>query len=327
MQNWLIGAAAGLVVLGGLATGYVLLARDTVPEPAPVRHCAAIPADDRVWIAAGRYEIGAVPRYREETGPLLVETLGFWIDRHEVTNDQFANFVAATGHLTVAEQSPAPEAFPDIDPAALVAGSAVFGASTGQGYWWSFVPGASWRAPYGQGSSIDGQENYPVVHIAYADAQAYAAWAGAELPTEAEWEIAARGGRAGAEFEWGNEFRPDGQWRANSWQGPFPAIDTGDDGFAGLAPTGCYEANDFGLFDMTGNVWEWTSSPFSADPTTGTIRGGSYLCAPNYCARFRPAARQAQEWDFSASHIGFRTVSRDPAPAEPGSNGAGLRGG
>ena len=127
----------------------------------------------------------------------------------------------------------------------------------------------------------------------------------------------ARAGQAGAEFEWGDEFRPDGQWRANSWQGPFPAIDTGDDGFAGLAPTGCFEPNALGLVDMTGNVWEWTSRPFSTDPATGTIRGGSYLCAPNFCARFRPSARQAQEWDFSASHIGFRTISRDPAPALP----------
>ena len=317
MKRWAFGAAAGMIAVGGLTAGYRMYGRDAASAPAIIRHCGAATADQRIWVAGGRYQIGAAPRYREETGPQMVETSGFWIDRHEVTNAQFARFVAATGYRTIAEQVPDPAAYPDIDPAALAAGSAVFGVSAGQGYWWSFIPGASWQTPYGPGSSIEGQDDYPVVHIAYADAAAYAAWAGGELPTEAEWEIAARAGQAGAEFEWGDEFRPDGQWRANSWQGPFPAIDTGDDGFAGLAPIGCYEPNDLGLVDMTGNVWEWTSSPFSADPATGTIRGGSYLCAPNFCARFRPAARQAQEWDFSASHIGFRTISRDPGPDEP----------
>jgi sulfatase modifying factor 1 len=313
MPKWAFGAIAGLVGLGGLAAGYAVFLRTDAPDAAPIRHCPSLPANDRIHVPAGRYEIGAAPRYSEETGPLQVETAGFWIDRHEVTNAQFARFVAATGYRTIAEQSPDPQAYPDIDPAALVPGSAVFGVSAGEGYWWSFVPGASWQAPYGPGSSIEGMEDYPVIHIAYADARAYAAWSGVELPTETEWEIAARAGQAGAEFEWGDEFRPGGQWRANTWQGPFPVIDTGDDGFAGPAPAGCFEPNALGLLDMTGNVWEWTSSPFSADPATGTIRGGSYLCAPNYCARFRPAARQAQEWDFSASHIGFRTISREPA--------------
>jgi sulfatase modifying factor 1 len=301
MQKWLFGMAAGVLGLGGLAAGYWLLERERAPSQPPTAHCPVRPADDRVWVPAGRYQIGATPRYREEAGPQQVATNGFWIDRHEVTNTQFARFVAETGYTTIAEQIPDPGANPGIDRALLVAGSAVFGVSATQGYWWSFVPGASWQTPYGPGSSIDGLDDYPVTHIAYADAQAYAAWAGGELPTEAEWEVAARSGQAGAEYEWGNEFRPDGQWRANSWQGPFPAIDTGDDGFAGLAPIGCYEANEFGLFDMTGNVWEWTSSPFSTDPMTGTIRGGSSLCAPN----------------FSASHIGFRTIRRDPAPSGP----------
>ncbi len=315
MQVWKLGSVAVLLATAGVATLLLLPRQGSVPTATPIRQCDSLAADDRIQVAAGRYEIGAPRQYREETGPLQVETAGFRIDRHEVTNAQFARFVAETGYVTIAEQDPDPAAYPGIDPAALVAGSAVFGVSAGEGYWWSFVPGASWRAPYGPGSSIEGLESYPVVHIAYADALAYAHWAGGELPSETEWEIAARAGAAGHEFEWGDEFRPGGEWRANSWQGPFPVIDTGDDGFAGLAPVGCYPPNDLGLVDMTGNVWEWTSSPFSADPATGTIRGGSYLCAPNFCARFRPAARQAQEWDFSASHIGFRTISRDPAPA------------
>ena len=195
-------------------------------------------------------------------------------------------------------------------------GSAVFGVTAGEGFWWSFVPGTSWREPSGPGSSIAGHDHYPVVHITYADASAYAAWAGGELPSETEWEIAARSGHSGSEYEWGDEFRPGGDWRANTWQGVFPVIDSGDDGYTGLAPAGCFPPNEFDLYDMTGNVWEWTTSRFaSGEAATGTIRGGSYLCAESYCARFRPAARQAQEWDFSASHIGFRTIRRGDAPA------------
>lgn len=313
MKLLIAGASmAGLAGLGGLW----LVSRSTADAPVSqataLQHCPASEGDERLAVAAGRYEIGGQARYREEAPAHTVETAGFQIDRHEVTNGQFAAFIDATGYVTIAERAPSPQAYPDIDPDLLVPGSAVFGVHAGEGYWWRFVPGASWRTPYGPGSSIAGMEAYPVVHIAYADALAYAQWVGGDLPTESEWEIAARAGATGNEFEWGDEFRPDGTWRANTWQGPFPVIDSGDDGFVGLAPVGCYEPNGFGLVDMTGNVWEWTSSPFDASATTGTIRGGSYLCAPSFCARFRPAARQAQEWDFSASHIGFRTISRAP---------------
>lgn len=308
--------ALGRQLLYG-AAGFALLAAAPACSPAPqaglpddvVQTCMSI-EDTRVDVPAGDYRIGGPVRYPEERAERDVRTDGFRIDTHEVTNAQFARFVAETGYVTIAERRPDPADHPDIDPDRLVPGSAVFGVRTGGGFWWRFVPGASWRAPYGPGSDIDGREHYPVVHIAYADARAYADWAGADLPAEDEWEIAARGGGSGTDYAWGEAFRPGGDWRANTWQGPFPAIDTGDDGFAGLAPVGCYDANPFGAYDMIGNVWEWTSSPFGERDARGTIRGGSFLCAPSYCARFRPAARQPQERDFSASHIGFRTIER-----------------
>ena len=277
-------------------------------DPAP-EACLDAGAQTPVRIEAGTRLIGTNARYPEEGPPREVFTAGFEMDATEVTNAQFARFVAETGYVTAAERPADPAAHPGLDPSLLKPGSAVFGMDAGNGgFWWSFVEGASWRAPTGPGSTIEGMDAFPVVHVAYSDAAAYAAWAGARLPTEEEWEIAARGGIEGADYVWGAEFRPEGAWRANTWQGPFPVIDTGEDGRQGLAPTGCYPPNDYGLYDMAGNVWEWTSSRFAPDATEGTIRGGSYLCAPSYCARFRPAARQPQERDFSASHIGFRTV-------------------
>lgn len=279
--------------------------------------CRPVDATARAPVPAGTYTIGGPVRNPEEREDRVVGTEGFRIDVHEVTNAEFAVFVAETGYLTVAERTPDPADHPEIDPQALVAGSAVFGLSAQTGYWWRFVPGASWRHPRGPGSGIEGLENHPVVHVAFQDALAYAAWAGADLPTEDEWEIAARGGGHGTDFAWGDAFRPGGDWRANTWQGAFPVLDRGEDGFAGLAPAGCYPANPFGLHDMIGNVWEWTASPFDATGTAGTIRGGSFLCSADFCARYRPAARQPQEWDFSASHIGFRTLVREPPPAPP----------
>jgi formylglycine-generating enzyme len=265
---------------------------------------------------------------------------GFWIDRHEVTNAQFAAFVAATGYKTVAERGLNAKDFPDLPAEALVPGSMVFfeppkntPMRTNAMEWWRYVPGADWRHPTGPNSSIAGKDNHPAVHISYADAKAYAEWLGRSLPTEAEWEFAARGGLNGKDFAWGDEQTPEGVWMANSWQGFFPFEDDRTDGHHGTAPVGCFPANGYGLYDMIGNVWEWAtdwyrpghhfsegtvdpSGPADASATAGgqirVIKGGSWVCSPNFCARYRPAARQPQETDLGASHIGFRTVFRKP---------------
>ena len=273
------------------------------------------------FVPGGTFQMGSDDHYRDERPAHNVAVSGFWIDETAVTNADFSDFVAATGYVTVAERPIDPADYPGADRGMLVPGSLVFRMTDGpvdlKDYrnWWAWTPGACWRHPEGPGSDIAGREDHPVVQVAFEDAAAYAAWAGKELPTEAEWEFAARGGLDGAEFAWGDDLTPGGTHLANTWQGPFPAIDIGEDGHQGLAPVGCYEPNGYGLYDMAGNVWEWTSTPFDAGGNTGTIRGGSYLCAPSYCARFRPAARQPQEWDFSASHIGFRTIERVSAEA------------
>lgn len=276
---------------------------------------SADPADGLVDIPGGRFTMGSDEGYPEEGPAREVVVAGFKLDRYEVSNAQFAAFVAETGYVTVAERTPDPANYPDIDPELLVPGSAVFvvpgdpDAPEGQGDgWWRFVPGASWRAPEGPGSTIEGLEDHPVVHVAYEDAEAYARWAGRRLPTEAEWERAARAG-ADARADWGAEVDVDGTWQANTWQGVFPVVDKGEDGFIGTAPAGCYAPNGYGLYDMIGNAWEWTSDRFDGQQNVGVIKGGSYLCAENYCARYRPAARQPFERDFSASHIGFRTAA------------------
>lgn len=262
----------------------------------------------------------------------------FWIESHEVTNELFAAFVAATGYVTVAERELDPAAFPGADPADLVPGSMVFTPTAGpvdlddwRG-WWRWQPGADWRHPFGQASSIDDRLQHPVVHVAFEDASSYAAWAGLRLPTEAEHEFAARGGLDGEPFAWGSEPYPDGVAQANSWLGRFPYDNRG---VGGTAAVGSYPANGYGLFDMTGNVWEWTrdyytprhirlsDSPvdpgkrqnmlarasadeaFPASPRR-VLKGGSFLCSPEYCLRFRPAARSPQSEDTGMSHIGFR---------------------
>ena len=274
--------------------------------------------------------------YYEEEGPVHAATVAnFWIDRYAVTNAEFARFVAATHYVTDAERKPNPADYPEVPPDKLVAGGAVFTSPTGVRtmedpmQWWAFVPGADWRHPSGPGSSIAGHDNYPVVQVSYNDALAYARWAGRALPTEEQIEYAARGGLDGKTYAWGDELTPGGKWQANSWQGDFPNLNTGDDGFTGLAPVGCFPANGYGLYDMIGNVWEWTVSLYSAaakddmpmpdmpaktpmSRVMRTIKGGSFLCAPNYCRRYRPAARQSQESGFSAMHLGFRTVRNDP---------------
>ena len=275
----------------------------------------------------------------------------FWMDRTEVTNRQFASFVSATGHITVAERVPQAEQFPDAPPENLVAGSIVFAPPvervplrdpTGMAHlrWWSYVKGAQWRHPTGDGSSVDGRDDEPVVHIAFEDAQAYAAWAGKRLPTEAEWEYAARGALAGNRYPWGNNFLPDGRWMANTWQGVFPANNSADDGYAALAPVAQFPPNSYGLHDMSGNVWEWcsdwyrpdtyatthathggkekcvdnpTGPPESFDPQEPgqlkrVMRGGSFLCSEQYCARYILGTRSKGEISSSTNHIGFRCV-------------------
>jgi sulfatase modifying factor 1 len=304
----------------------------------PAQHSSAacrIPDHSEVHIPGGTFQMGSTEFYEEE-GPVHSETVApFWIDRYDVTNADFAKFVATNHYVTDAERKPDPADYPEIDKDKLVAGGAVFispegGVRTMEDpmQWWSFVGGADWRHPDGPDSSITGHDNDPVVQVSYNDALAYAKWKGRELPTEAQYEFAARGGLDGKTYGWGDELTPGGVYQANVWQGTFPTANSGADGFSSRAPVGCFPANGYGLYDTIGNVWKWTSSlyttpgpdmmpdmPMSKTPTSRvlrTIKGGSFLCAPNYCRRYRPAARQAQETGFSAAHLGFRTVSNRP---------------
>jgi formylglycine-generating enzyme required for sulfatase activity len=303
-------AVAGIAAAIGASLGAVSMKSTVAVAPQRLTCRQPVLGEQRA-IPAGTFKMGSDSAYPEERPNRMVTVAGFNIDRYEVTNGQFAEFVAATGYITEAERKPSPAAHPDIDPVKLVPGSAVFEAPkepTADMGWWHFVPGASWRAPLGAGSTIKGRENFPVVHVTYGDAQAYAKWRGRRLPTEMEWERAASGGREGR-FVWGKELAPDGKWRANVWQGAFPYKDTGADGFIGVAPVGCFESNDYGVYDMIGNVWELTAEVYGTNSQLGVIKGGSYLCAENFCARYRASARQPLERDFSASHVGFRTVA------------------
>jgi formylglycine-generating enzyme len=298
-----------------------------------------------VRIPGGTFFMGSEDFYPEEA-PVHEETVAaFLIDRYPVTNDDFAAFVAETGYVTLAERAPNPADYPGVPPEALVPGSMVFHRTSGPvdlrdwSQWWAYVPGAQWRYPEGPGSSIDGRGNHPVVHIAYDDALAYATWAGKTLPSEAEWEFAARAGLDRAKFVWGDEMQPGGKVMANTWQGEFPYENLLLDGYERTSPVGIFPPNGYGLFDMAGNVWEWTDewyrnthAPTSAccsvskrasvddsyDPGQPQLRiprrvlkGGSHLCAPNYCLRFRPAARSPQMIDTSMSHLGFRCIIRE----------------
>lgn len=306
------------------------------------------PHPDMIWIPGGTFRMGSEDFYPEESPVHEVSVDGFWMDRHAITNEQFARFVEATGYVTLAERPLNPADFPGAPPENLVPGALVFQKRQGPvdlrnyGNWWAWVPGASWRRPVGPRSSHKGIEQHPVVHIAYEDAEAYARWAGEELPTEAEWELAARGGLDGKKFTWGDEHFPDGKAMANSWQGEFPWQNLLTDGYEGTSPVGSFPPNGYGLYDMAGNVWEWTcdwyvprhagevtkscctpvnprivSPEKSYDPAQPqfriprkVVKGGSYLCAPNYCLRYRPAARQPQMIDTGMSHIGFRCIVR-----------------
>lgn len=298
--------------------------------PATARVCGAAPSGGEhpgmVWLPAGAFTMGADSTFPEE-GPAVPATVGgFWIDQTEVTNAQFAEFVAATGYRTLAERGVQTSSAPG---AQRIAGSAVFRPREGQGAmmggvnWWQFVPGADWRHPDGPGSSIDGLARHPVVHVAYEDAEAYAKWKGRSLPTEAQYEYAAQGaGRRGG----------DGQFAANTWQGTFPTLDTAADGYGGTAPVACFGASRNGVYDIVGNVWEWTRTPYYArhdaaepvqhprgfdptqpeEPAVAVIKGGSYLCSPDYCMRYRPEARVGQSLGLGTGHIGFRTVLELP---------------
>ena len=308
------------------------------------------PDADMVWIPGGTFLMGSDRHYPEEAPAHSVTVAGLWMDRFAVTNERFKRFVKETGHVTLAQRAPDAEDYPDAKPELLVAASSVFvqpnhRVDLRNPYeWWTWFPGADWRHPTGPASTIRGMSKHPVVHVAYEDVEAYASWAGKELPTEAEWEFAARGGLEGAEYTWGDGFTPGGTYMANTWQGEFPLVNELRDGFERTAPVGSFPANGYGLHDMAGNVWEWTTDWYqdhgaiedacctienprgaeleqSIDPSTPTTRiprkvmkGGSHLCAPNYCHRYRPAARMAQGIDTSTSHLGFRCIVR-PRPS------------
>jgi formylglycine-generating enzyme required for sulfatase activity len=323
----------------------------TIDEHARLRGVqpGAMPLTDMAWIPGGTFRMGSEDFYPEEAPIHRVTVDGFWMDRHTVTNAQFAAFIAATGYVTVAERPLTPADYPGADPALLVPGSLVFRQSLRPVdlrdplQWWEYRPGANWHHPFGPRSSIVGREHYPVVHIAHEDAMAYASWAGKRLPTEAQWELAARGGLDGAPYVWGDEFMPGGRLMANTWHGEFPWWNARQGYRPDTMPVGSFPPNGYGLYDMAGNVWEWTDDWYrprhpadagadakpcciprnprggpverSYDPAQPQVRiprkvlkGGSYLCAPNYCLRYRPAARIPEAIETSTCHIGCRCV-------------------
>ncbi len=278
--------------------------------------CLGVEAASIVWIPGGSFVMGADPQYPEEGPPREVSVSGFWMDSHEVTNAEFAAFVEATNYVTLAERDP--PAIPGAPPEMQKPGSAVFNIPTNDDpRWWRWSVGAQWRAPVGEtgGAASGGTSDSakPVVQVAYDDALAYAEWAGKSLPSEAQWEYAAQGGSE-ATLE---PVNAQGAPIANYYQGVFPARDLGADGYTSRSPVGCYPPNAFGLYDMIGNVWEWTGTEADRADTiepARVIKGGSFLCAANYCARYRPAARQFQERGLGTDHIGFRTVDNNKLP-------------
>lgn len=290
--------------------------------------------DDLVWIPAQTSIVGSDAHYPEEAPAREVAVDGFWIRAHQVTNAEFTEFVAATGYVTVAERPLDPDDYPGAPVENLQPGSLVFHRTAGPvdlrhlNQWWTWTPGACWDHPRGPRSSLRGREHHPVVHVAFEDAAAYAEWAGLALPTEHEWEVAARGGLNGAVYTWGDEPEQPGQRLANYWHGEFPYLP--ETGYGTAAAVGSFAPNGYGLYDMAGNVWEWTVDWYTDSPAEGAccaedtydpaqpqfriprkvIKGGSFLCADSYCLRYRPAARRPQQIDTGMSHIGFRCVKR-----------------
>jgi sulfatase modifying factor 1 len=287
-------------------------------------------------VQGGWFDMGAGAIYPEEMPMIKVQVKSFYMSRHEVTNAEFSLFVEETGYITFSEKLPNPDYYPNISTEQLNAGSAVFvkpssnSEASNAMNWWHFIEGASWRHPQGPGSNIQGKEYYPVVHIAYEDALAYANWIGQRLPTEAEFEFASRGGLNAEKFATGSKLTQNNLHIANTWQGAFPFENSVEDGYAGLAPVGCYPPNPYGVHDLIGNVWEWTNTTYyprhfvdgkippglpekgydkrQPGVPVGVIKGDSFLCAEDVCMRYRPAARQAQDTGLGTSHIGFRTV-------------------
>jgi formylglycine-generating enzyme len=318
----------------------------------------SFPPESSVYVPGGTFRMGSDNHYPEEAPVHPVAVSSFRMDPTAVTNEEFARFIAATGYVTVAERPLDPAMYPGADPAKLLPGGLVFRRSRRPvdlrdfHNWWDYLPGASWRHPLGPASSIEGKADLPVVQVTFEDAEAFAVWAGKQLPTEAEWEYAARGGLEGKDYAWGEDFAPGGRQMANTWQGEFPWQNFEFDGFEGMAPVRSFPPNGYGLYEMTGNTWEWTcdwyrnrhkqpnlhakdghagkgccipqnprgpSVEHSYDPCMPesriprkVIKGGSYLCAPNYCRRYRPAARHAQMIDTATCHLGFRCVVREP---------------
>jgi formylglycine-generating enzyme required for sulfatase activity len=334
--------------------------RDAFAPTAADTAVAGSPAPEgMVWVPGGEFSMGSdasndslcgLPGLTHDALPIhRVRVDGFWMDATEVTNEQFEKFVKATGYVTIAERTPTQEEFPTAPPENLVAGSTVFTPTDSpvpldsHYRWWRYEKGANWRHPEGPDTDLKGREKHPVVHIAYPDAEAYAKWAGKRLPTEAEWEFAARGGAAGRLYPWGDELKPVGKWAANIYQGRFPTQDTGEDGFKGIAPVAQFPANSYGLFDMAGNVWEWcsdwyrpdyyeqleqrgavTHNPGGPDSSFDPVepsekkrvhRGGSFLCTDQYCTRYMVGTRGKGEVTTGSNHLGFRCVKPRTKPA------------
>jgi formylglycine-generating enzyme required for sulfatase activity len=349
-------------VITGLAV-WVVYARRSKPErvvnrpalttvPLAGNRPAGPAPEGMVWIPGGEFAMGSdasndafcgLPGLTGDCQPIhRVAVDGFWMDETEVTNEQFERFIKATGYITIAERTPTREEFPTAPPENLVAGSVVFAPTDrpvelrNHYQWWTYARGANWRHPLGPDSDLRGKEKYPVVHIAYPDASAYAQWAGKRLPTEAEWEFAARGAMAGKRYPWGDDLKPDGKWMANIYEGTFPVNDNGADGFAGIAPVRQFPPNSYGLYDMSGNVWEWCSDWYGADyyaqlargseaarnpagPESSfdpaepqerkrVHRGGSFLCTDQYCSRYMVGTRGKGEVNTGSNHLGFRCV-------------------